>query len=270
MEAARAPIYAFIDDDACAERHWVQNALEKLDGDPELCLVGGPTLLPPGAGLAHRLTYKMAHAGFFGNGHENLSEDSADPQRVLGYVICCNMFVHAERMGSKERFDASIGYGGEDSMFVYRVSQLEGRGILYARSVAVYHSRGAFGFGYLRSRFRYRMNNGLILWAFPALYLRNPRFTTGVLLGTFLAILFALRPQLVPAAIVIHQAIAVGFSARYWSDDWRLTLLFPPALLLQQITYFAGIWLGALSILHPRQLRRVTELRRQILAGYTR
>lgn len=261
MEKARAPIYAFIDDDACAERDWVRNALQELDGDPGLCLIGGPTLLPAGAGLAHRLTYKMAHAGFFGNGHENLSADSSDPGEVLGYITCCNMFVHAGRLAEDRRFDAHIGYGGEDSMFIYRISQMEGHGVRYSWSVLVYHSRGAFGYAYLRSRFRYRVNNGLILWAVPSLYLRNRKFALGMLLGTVIATLLVRHPLMILPTLLLHQAIAVAFSIHYWKDDWRLTVLFPPALLMQHAVYYIGVWAGLLSIVIPKQFVRVAHLR---------
>lgn len=261
VAVARGAILAFLDDDAEATELWLATALALFESDRELAVVGGPTLLPEDASLSHKLTYKIAHAGFFGNGHENLARDTTDFRQLLGYIICCNMFVHRERLDRHHGFDVRVGYGGEDTLFLYQVARRNDCRILYSTAVVVRHSRGGFGPRYLASRFRYRMNNGLMLWSHPTLYLGHPKFAAGVALATALVAVTLVQPLLAVPLAALHLTLAGLYSIRYRREDWRLSVLFPPSLLLQHVTYYAGIVVGVLSVVHPAQRRRVRTIR---------
>jgi glycosyltransferase involved in cell wall biosynthesis len=261
IQASKAEIIAFIDDDATADDDWLRNAMRLFDEDPTLGVIGGPTFLPPGAGLGEHLTYKIGHAGFFGNGHENLKADSDVLKKVVGYITSCNMLVNRARLSVDNHFESQIGYGGEDTLFIYRAAHLLGCRVLYSMKVIVFHSRKAFGFRYLATRFKYRVNNGMMLWARPGIYLGNKRFSAGLTVGGSLLAGALIKPILLPLMIVLHQIISLGFALNYLKEDYRLTLLFPPALLIQHMVYFCGIVVGFVSLVHPAQRARVRQIR---------
>jgi len=261
MQDSRADIFAFLDDDAQATDNWLETGVALFMADEKLAVVGGPTLLPLNASLGDKLTYKISHAGFFGNGHENLKKDSTDFKTILGYIICCNMLVFHPRLEHEDGFNIQVGYGGEDTLFLYQVARNNNCRILYSTQLNVYHSRGKYGLGYLRSRFRYRVNNGMMIWACSRLYFQNRKFASGVVMGTALLCLTLFQPFLIVPIFLTHQFVSYLFSLRYWKEDWRLTLLFPPALFLQHLTYYAGVLVGFLSVFHPHQSNKVARIR---------
>lgn len=264
MQNSTADVFAFLDDDAQASDDWLKIALALFLSDEKLAVIGGPALLPANSRLGEKLTYKISHAGFFGNGHENLKEDTISSKRVLGYITSCNMFVWPSRLGNLDHFDVRVGYGGEDTLFLYRIARSNACRILYSTSVVVYHSRGRYGVSYLWRRFGYRINNGMMILACPRIYLENRKFSTGIVLGTILLTSIILRPSIALAIFCVHQLISLLFSLRYLEEDWRLTLLFPPALLLQHVIYYAGILIGFLSFVHPRQFKRIAMIRESL------
>ena len=261
---ARGDILAFLDDDAEATDDWLERALGVFQSDPSIGVVGGPKLLPRGAPLSHRLTYKIAHAGFFGNGHENLHRDANELRVVLGYITCCNLFVFPARIKESDPFEIHIGYGGEDTAFLYQISRRNHCKIQYSVSVVVYHSPGGFGLRFLAKRFGFRFNNGMMLWACPRLYLMNRKFATGLVVAALLLILFAFKPLAVFPVGALHQAISFAYAVRYRREDWRLCVLFPPALLTQHMVYTAGLLAGILSVADPRLRKRIRNIRERL------
>jgi glycosyltransferase involved in cell wall biosynthesis len=264
MRNSSADVFAFLDDDAQAAEDWCEAAIGLFNALPDLGVVGGPTFLPEHLGVLHRLTYKLAHAGFFGNGHENLSEDSCDLRKITGYIICCNMFVFPSRLEIDREFDIQIGYGGEDTAFLWSIGKTEKCRIMYSTKVAVFHSRGSFGWSFLRTRFKYRFNNGAMIGAHPHIYFGNKKFLIGVLLGTLLTALFIVYPVTIFTAGGLHLLLSLLYSQRYRTEDWRLVFLFPPALLTMHFVYYVGIVTGLFSVVHPKQLARVRATRRRL------
>lgn len=264
MEASRGDIYAFIDDDAEAREDWLASAFALFRSRKRLGLIGGPTHFPPGLGVGHKLTYKIAHAGFFGNGHENLRFDAYRFEEVRGYITSCNLFICPARLENHKRFDLRIGYGGEDTLLLHRIERANSCDILYSTAVVVFHSRGRYDLTYLKTRFRYRMNNGLMIWASPSIYFSNRKFCVGVLLGTLLLLVLAHDPLLALPLAAVHLLISFAYALRYRREDWRLSLLFPPALLVQHTVYYFGVMTGFLSVLHPHQMARLLSIRRKL------
>ena len=261
MKSSNADLYAFIDDDARAAPTWLEAGVGLFEQDDRLAVIGGPTLLPEGLGLAHQLTYKIAHAGFFGNGHENLKQDSDKARDVLGYINCCNLLVFPARLSQTESFEIQVGYGGEDTLFLYRTLARNNCRVLHSTSLIVYHSRGRYGLDFLKTRLHYRQNNGMMLWVLPKIYLGNRKFFLGMILATVLLGLAFVWPLSIFAIAAVHLTVSFLYALRYWPTEWRLTFLFPPALLLHHITYYVGVVTGIFSIVLPRHFRRVRLLR---------
>jgi GT2 family glycosyltransferase len=264
IEAAAAEIYAFIDDDAQAAPDWLSNAIELFEGDEKLAVLGGPTYLPENSSLGEKLTYKISHAGFFGNGHENLECDSNDFDKVFGYIICCNMFIHSQRLDGNNGFSIAVGYGGEDTLFLYQIQKKGKCKILYSISLVVYHSRGAYGIRYLSFRFWYRVNNGMMIWVDPMIYFRNKKFAIGVSLASVVLLTAVFMPLTALLFAAFHQTLSLIYSTRYLKEDPRLTFLFPPALLLQHGVYYAGIVTGLFSVLNSSRRTRIKLLRKAL------
>jgi len=269
MRESTADIFAFIDDDAQASGDWCAQAVQKFLANPQLSLQGGPTLLPPGLGVSHQLTYKIAHAGFFGNGHENLSYASGRWREIAGYITSCNLFIYPARLKNTIGFINELGHGGEDTLLLYEISRNNSCDMLYNPDLPVYHSRGRYNCSYLWTRFKYRLNNGVMIWARPGIYLSNPKFSAGLALGSLLVVLFLFHPILIIPAAAFHLALSFAYALRYWADDWRLTVLFPGALLLQHAVYYLGILAGLISILHPRQYKKIQLIRTRLRCAFS-
>ncbi|MCL4236022.1 MAG: glycosyltransferase family 2 protein, partial [Deltaproteobacteria bacterium] len=181
MSVARGELFAFVDDDAMPADDWLAVAVELFASRPQLVIAGGVTLFPDWADFRELLTYKLSHAGFFGNGHENLAEDCGGADRVLGYITSCNMIYAPHRAHLEDSFAVHVGYGGEDTLLVYEIARRQPAGVFYSTRLRVFHSRGPFGAAFLKTRFRYRLNNGLMLWVLPKIYIHNPKFAAGFL-----------------------------------------------------------------------------------------
>ena len=267
LAAARGELFAFVDDDAKPAEDWLEVAVELFEMRPQLVIAGGVTLFPDWADFGELLTHKLAHAGFFGNGHENLAEDSASPDRVLGYITSCNMIYAPRRAHLPDSFAVHVGYGGEDTLLIYEVARRQPEGVYYSTRLRVHHSRGSFGVGFLKTRFKYRLNNGLMLWVLPKIYAHNPKFAAGFLSASLICLAGIGRPSIFVEAFLIHQLLSFFYAARYFSVSKRLFLTFPIALALIHAVYFFGVCAGFVSIALPAQTERVRQLRRRLFCA---
>jgi glycosyltransferase involved in cell wall biosynthesis len=261
---SKGDILAFIDDDAEAFEDWLSKAFGIFSSDPGLAVLAGPTMLHPQAPFRERLSYEMAHAKLFGNGHDNLSSDTTSTRQLMGHINSCNMFIKKEvLLELGKHFDVHLGYGGEDTLLVYHLLQ-EKYKVLYSCSVMVYHRRKEYGTALLKQKFAYRMNNGLMFWVNPSIYWGHFKFIAGFLGATLFAIISLLSARIFLAGIAGYFIVSYLLALSYIRKSKAMFFSLPVALFTQHIVYFAGILCGVLSIFSLSGLKRIQRLKENV------
>ncbi len=256
--AARGGVLAFIDDDAWARRDWLETGLAYLRGHPEAAGVGGPRILPPGANFRQKASDVIAHSKFFGNGHYNWPEMEPREKIPHGIINSCNCFIRKEVFSSLNGFNEVIGIGGEDTEFFFRASHRSSHRFAYTWEIVVYHAPRRIGWGLFRQRFRYRVQNGKLLWVHPSIYLSRATFSIGLFGISIFIVLSLLEPLVFPIGIAFYFLLAFAVSAGYGRYDWRFPIFLPPIFFLHHFVYYIAIWRGILTIVtNPGEIRRL-------------
>jgi len=257
---ARGRILAFIDDDAWARPDWLRNGLRFLQKYPGAAGVGGPRLLPPGASFRQRATDIIAHSRFFGNGHGNWREMKVRNKVPHGMINSCNYFIRRELFLELGGYNEAIGYGGEDTEFVYRAVTEGGCLFGYTWDIIVFHPPRKLGWDLIRQRFRYRVQNGKMLWVHPGIYLSRWTFSGGLFGISLFLVVSLLEPVVFPLGLLVYFIFAVMVSLKYARYDPRFVLVLPPAFFLHHVIYYLAIWKGILSGLFDRSaIRKIKD-----------
>ena len=257
VSSAQGKILAFIDDDALAPDDWLERGFLCLRTNPSYCGVGGPNLLPPNANRKEQLTNIILNCPLLGSGHISYSSKFAVREAKLGEIHLCNLFVWKNVFLDAGGLNEYVGYGGEDTEFLYQVKKKFGKVFLYSSEIYVYHHRREFGWSYVKQRFKLRTNNGRLTWAYPKLYSRNLKFSLPII-GILAYLLIIIR---IPLIILPTLAIYIVVTSVYTTirhRDFFPILIF--ALFAHHFTYAAGIFYGLL--LGAVQFRRTLRIRR--------
>lgn len=135
IAAARTPLVAFLDSDACAEPGWTAGLVDAFGAAPDAAVVGG------GVVTAHATDFAEAIAV-----NDGAVRDLAASGALL--VSGCNMAVHRDRIGP-HRFDERWVHA-EDIEYVNRVGRWA-----VAPAARVSHESRATARGYFRQMYRY-------------------------------------------------------------------------------------------------------------------
>ena len=281
---AQGRLLAFLDDDAAAPRDWLQQAWDHFETDPLLQILGGPNILFPDVSTAERLSDALLTTPVVGAGSSAYGEsDDARSAHArlagIGEIHLVNCVVRADLLRLMGGFNEGLGYGGEDSEFVYLTRRLYGARAVFDPALSVHHHRRPFGMAYLRQRFQLRRNSGRLLWVHPRMYLSHPimlALMAGIFLGGIAFVAAALTGQftillvgvgiLVVVYLVLVGMLAVTHGRRRGVALWR----FAPALIAHHVVNVAGLGIGVASILWMRgysDLRRGTLWARVGLGG---
>lgn len=254
---AAGEILAFLDDDAAAPADWLAKADCLFQAHPELAGLGGPNLAPRECPFPEWLSEVILSTPFLGSGNPTYRADgSARPARP-GDIHLCNFLVRRECFQQLHGFNEGLGYGAEDSEFIYLGQRRRGYGFGFFPELTVTHRRRPFGPSYLRQRFRLRRQNGKLLWVYPDMYGKNPSLRAGLLLVPLFAVSVWLAPVLLPAWALLYLTAVWALSWKRAAErPWALPLI-SLAFLLHHLTYALGLGFGWLEGLlqGPRQLR---------------
>jgi len=260
---ARGDILAFIDDDARARKDWIKNGRDFLDRFPGATGVGGPRVLPEGASFRQKATDIIAHSAFFGNGHGNWMEMQVKNKIPHGMINSCNYFIRKQIFLELGGYNEAIGYGGEDTEFIYRAVCDKGCLFAYTWDLIVYHPPRSLGWELIKQRFRYRAQNGKMLWVHPGLYLSRWTFSIGLFGITAFIVASLLNPVIFPIGLGVYFIFAFLFSLPYARYDIRFSLILPPAFFIHHVIYYLAIWKGILTgIFNYKSIRKIKDFRR--------
>ncbi len=260
---ARGRILAFIDDDAWARRDWLTNGFRFLKDYPGAAGVGGPRLLPPGASFRQKATDIIAHCRFFGNGHGNWREMQVRNKVPHGMINSCNYFIRRDLFLKLGGYNEAIGYGGEDTEFIYRAVTEGGCLFGYTWDIIVFHPPRKLGWELVRQRFHYRVQNGKMLWVHPELYLSRWTFSIGLFGITIFIIASLLKSIIFPIGLIIYFICAGLVSLNYARYDPRFVLILPPAFFIHHVIYYLAIWKGIFSgVFNYKSIRKIKDFRK--------
>ncbi len=241
---ARGEILAFIDDDAFASPDWLSRGAKMFDENPDLVALGGPDPAPEDSTVGELFSETVLATPYIGSGivcHE--SRPGTFPIHAPHDIALVNLFVRKSRFEAVGGFDTAIGYIGEDTDLISRLTPLGE--VLYSDSVLVRHRRRSFPLAYLRQRWRYRLRTGELLVRGKGSYRKSGKiwlFLIAVTGSLAISILFPAAALLLAMAyILVTAGLAIPktkLSAAWWP-------LIPPAFLLHHATYFLGILTGA-------------------------
>ncbi len=157
ISKSRGKYVAFIDSDAYPRKDWLTNALKHLKGD--VGAVGGPNMLPPDAGTMEKagddVLSSPVGAGSFSSRYRE------GKTKAVGELPACNLLVRKDLMEKIGKFDTSL-LTAEDSKVCFQIRQ-EGKKILYARDVVVYHHRRKLFLPHLRQMWRYGRDKAVLI-----------------------------------------------------------------------------------------------------------
>ena len=260
---ARGDILAFIDDDAHAREDWIENGSEFLTRFPGASGVGGPRVLPEGASFLQKATDIIAHSAFFGNGHGNWIEMRVNNKVPHGMINSCNYFIRRDIFLKLGGYNEAIGYGGEDTEFIYRAVCDGGCLFAYTWDLIVYHPPRSLGWGLIKQRFRYRAQNGKMLWVHPGLYLSRWTFSIGLFGITAFLAASLLHLIIFPIGLGIYFIFAFLFSLPYARYDSRFAIVLPLAFFIHHIIYYLAIWKGILTgLFNYSSIREIKDFRK--------
>ncbi len=160
---------AFIDDDALAPRKWLKKGLMLLEEHPRAAGCGGPNLAPVEQTRAEELTDAVLSSKI-GSGSNSYSDKGESHEARIGEIHLVNFFVRRDVFEAVGGFNEALGYGGEDSEFIYLCRRMAKGYFIYDPDLFVIHERRPFGRDFFSQRYRLRKQNGGLLWLRPGMY----------------------------------------------------------------------------------------------------
>jgi len=239
--SAQGTILAFIDDDAFAPNDWLKKGSDCLQNNFSYCGIGGPNLIPPNASRKEQLTNIILNSPLLGSGHTSYSTKFGIREAKLGEIHLCNFFVWKDTFSDIGGFNERIGYGGEDTEFIYQVKKKFKKAFLYSSEIYVYHHRREFGWGYVKQRFKLRTNNGRLTWAYPGLYSKNLKFSLSIVVILVYLVIILQMPIIILPTFAFYIIILSMYTAIKHRDFFPILIF---ALFIHHLTYAAGIFYG--------------------------
>lgn len=247
LEHVRAPVCAFLDDDAYPAPDWLDAALARLE-DSTIAAVGGPGITPPGRPFRERLggAFYESRLGSGGLRYRFVADGGV---RDVDDYPAYNFVVRTDALRSVGGW-ATRFYGGEDTKVCLELVR-RGHRIVYDPAVVVYHHRRPVFGGLMRQVANVGRHRGFFVRAFPETSARPLYFApAAALIGAPLYVGWAARR---PARRRILAALSALGVAAVWATGVREghgrmeTALLPAALAAGHGAYGAGFLRGLVS-----------------------
>jgi len=167
LDAATGEIIAYIDDDACPDRHWLQYMVHTF-AEGDWAAVGGPNLPPPDDGVAADCVANSPG----GPMHVLLSDRDAE------HVPGCNMAVRRSALALVGGFDPQFRVAGDDVDLCWRL-QAHNLKVGFSPAAVVWHHRRGSVRAYLRQQRGYGKAEALLERKWPQKYNRARHIAWG-------------------------------------------------------------------------------------------
>ena len=246
LKHARGEIIAFIDDDAYPVRDWLKNAVKYFD-DPRVAAVGGPAVTPEDDSFMQKAS-GYVFSSKMGGGSYTYRYIPGEVREVDDYPTC-NLLVRKSVMEKIGGFDNKF-WPGEDTILCLEITKKEGKKIIYAPDVLVYHHRRLLFKPHLKQIWSYAVHRGYFVKRFPETSLRlsyflPSLFVLGLAAGGVLS-LFSGTVRLIyilVIALYVMAALASGFK----TGDPIMAVVVAAGIALTHIYYGIGFVSGLAS-----------------------
>jgi len=238
---------AFIDDDAIAPKDWLSKAKAIFKTRPELAGFGGTNIAPLDLSWREKLVELILTDSYFGSGSKAYKISQVSHLARPGEIHLSNFFLKKEIFERLKGFNEKIGYGAEDSELVYQIKKRAGLDLGFFPELFVIHQRRKWGWEWFKRNFRFRRQNGRLLWLYPDMYLWNRSLWAGIAVFFLGLIILLIYPKLFLGLILFYFCSFMVMSfVRLKTDKW-LCLISPFAYLGHHLSYLSGLLLGVLE-----------------------
>ncbi|MBM4436446.1 MAG: glycosyltransferase [Actinobacteria bacterium] len=237
---ARAPVLAFLDDDAYPSPGWLAAALPPF-ADPHVAAVGGPGLTPPEDGFWQQVS-GWVYSSIIGSAGLRYRYVPGRGRDVDDFPSM-NLLVRRSAFEAAGGFDSAF-YPGEDTKLCLELTRRGGR-IVYEPGALVYHHRRALWPGHARQVAAYGRHRGYFAKRYPATSLRPHYFiptafvawlVAGPFLGAWLGVWWGWLYVASLAAYGLALAVS-GIDVAHRGRSAWLGLAVVPGLLLTHLVY---------------------------------
>jgi len=243
LKYACGEIIAFIDDDAYPARDWLKNAVKYFD-DPEVAAVGGPAVTPDNDSFMQKASGYVL-SSVMGGGSYTYRYIPGAVREVDDYPTC-NLLVRKSIMEKIGGFDNKF-WPGEDTILCLEITKKEGKKIIYAPDVLVYHHRRFLFRSHLKQIWSYAVHRGYFVKRFPETSLRltyflPSLFVIGLAAGGVLSFFSGTVRLIYILVIVLYlmAALASGFK----TGNPLMAVVVAAGIALTHIYYGIGFGLG--------------------------
>jgi len=233
VSKSNSEIIAFIDSDAYPLKDWLKKAVTYFE-NPDVGGVGGPNLTPPNDSLLSKIGGDIlsnpAAAGLFALRYKVMAG------RYVKELPSCNLLVRRDVFNKIGGFDVAF-LTAEDSKLCFEIRG-QGKGILYANDVLVYHHRRPLFKPHLKQMWIYGRDKGKLLRSF--LSLRMAYY--------FIPSLFLLSLLFLAVSSILFQGSLIGVISQnlflFVLGAYVIILLI--SSIIQNPKYFYIVFLGSL------------------------
>ncbi len=256
VETASGELICFTDDDVLLPNNFLEQAIQ-LTEETKADLLGGPNIGFPTQLVGEYLSDVVLKYSL-GNGMRKkfVISGGNGKGRNSKNLSTCNLVIKKKTFQELGGFDSRLGYGGEDTEFLYRAEK-KGLRLVYHPDFFIWHQRRSFPFGHMKQLFTWGKNNGKLVLFHPSLALRSDFFFPPIMLTTAI-LLLAFLPLYEYALLV-----GLGFSSIFGitlleSRKIGESLLFTACFPFHFMSYTLGLLSSYVRLpLIARRLRKV-------------
>jgi cellulose synthase/poly-beta-1,6-N-acetylglucosamine synthase-like glycosyltransferase len=245
MKNATGEFYAFIDSDAYPRRDWLKTALPYFN-DPDVAGVGGPSITP-----VEDTTMQKGSGAVYSSLMGSFKFALRYSSKQLQYtddLPTCNLIVRESVFKESGGFDERF-LTGEDTKACMDIVYRQGKKLVYAPDLIVYHHRRPLFRPHLKQVWTYARHRGMFARIFPKTSRRITYFVpsvivTGLVAGLLLSFIPIVRLFVtIVCGIYLAAAVLAGLATK----NPKLFLVLPLGIFLTHLTYGMGFLSGLVS-----------------------
>ncbi len=222
-------ICGFIDSDAYPRQDWLKNSI-KYFKNGDIAAVGGPNIPPKNDPFLNQITGEIV-SNFFAMGATSKRFKYVKKNFLTHELSCSNLLVRKAILDKIGGFDEKY-LTGEDSKLCYRIRK-NGKKILYAKDVQVYHHQRPWLLRYLKQVWTWGLNKGNLISSMDSIpkieYFIPSFFVIFSIVGFILSFYIKKLSILYTSIILLYLITSLMFSFK------------------SKITYFPFIFIGIVA-----------------------
>lgn len=156
---SKGSICVFIDSDAYPRQDWLKNSIKYFKNE-DIAAVGGSNIPPKNDPFLNRITGEIV-SNFFAMGATSKRFKYVKKNFLTHELSCSNLLIRKSILDKIGGFDEKY-LTGEDSKLCYQIRK-NGKNILYAKDVQVFHHQRPWLLRYLKQIWTWGLNKGTLI-----------------------------------------------------------------------------------------------------------